>query len=148
MKLTIYKDFCASLEAVFLTQRSVPHGASEGGSIVVFGWHHIQYGSGGLVLILATKNSGIQHLWVAQFVPLDLRRGWSADRTASQVEGSALGGCRIGRAYGGRRWLKPREQCRWTKLRLASRSFITIGRANKQENGLSIAWWKKLPVWV
>ena len=52
------------------------------------------------------QNSGVQHLRVAQFVPLDLRRGWSANRIASQVEGSALGGSRIGRAYGGRRRLK------------------------------------------
>ena len=61
-KLTIYKDFCASLEAVFLTQGSIPNRASEGGRIVIFGWHHIQYGSGGFVFILSTKNSGIQHL--------------------------------------------------------------------------------------
>ena len=129
-KLTIYKDFCASLEAVFLTQGSVPHSASKRSSIVVFGRHHIQNGSGGLVFILSPRirffykyysekkyeyvyevwklpqNSGVQHLRVAQFVPLDLRRGWSANRIASQVEGSALGGSRIGRAYGGRRRLK------------------------------------------
>ena len=54
-KLTIYKDFCASLEAVFLTQGSVPHSASKRSSIVVFGRHHIQNGSGGLIFILSPK---------------------------------------------------------------------------------------------
>ena len=54
-KLTIYKDFCASLEAVFLTQGSVPHSASKRSSIVVFGRHHIQNGSGGLVFILSPR---------------------------------------------------------------------------------------------
>ena len=61
-KLTIYKDFCASLEAVFLTQSSVPHSASKRSSIVVFGRHHIQNGSGGLVFILSPK---IRFFWTS-----------------------------------------------------------------------------------
>ena len=72
-KLTIYKDFCASLEAVFLTQGSVPHSASKRSSIVVFGRHHIQNGSGGLVFILSPKiifffiNTVLKKKWLIYF---------------------------------------------------------------------------------
>ena len=124
MILTVDKNFGRCLQLLPLAQSSVPDGTSVNISVIFLGRNNSQNWLSWFILIDSGVKGRINRLRLAFGVPVDLRRGRSAQRGAGQVEGSSFRGSGCRRRDGRLRRLQQDRQLNWLRMKFISGSAL------------------------